>query len=111
MNGHVIASNVFSIIGLTILSIFPVFLILNYPCRSSKLKDKEYDAKFSELYSDFDLSREGYQLKFVLLYPFVFVLKRLVLALICILLENYVAIQVVSFYVMTLLVVVYLMLT
>ena len=85
-----IISNVFAIVMITLIAIFPLFLILNYPCRKARIHEEEFKNKYGDLYSDFNLDHKRVNLNLVLLYPFIFVAKRLILALECLLLNEYV---------------------
>ena len=50
-NYHVIISNIFAIVMITVMAIFPLFLILNYPCRKARIHEKEFKDKYGDLYS------------------------------------------------------------
>ena len=87
-NYSVIFNNIFSILTSFILFGLPIFIASWYPCHLDKLDDEEFIEKYGNVYDGLVMSKEKDKRLIALFYPFWFVTRRLIFALICILAED-----------------------
>lgn len=84
----VIINNVFSIVVTCILFGLPLFIAGFYTCHVDKMEDEEFVEKYGDIYDGLVLSTSREKRLIALFYPFWFVTRRLIFALICILAQR-----------------------
>ena len=92
---------------LVILCVFPLLLGL-YICCASKLQVDKFLARYGELHKELRLGGVSLHKKAVLMSPLIFVVKRLIFALSCVLLTDKISLQVQLFSFTTILSTIYL---
>ena len=83
-----IFNNVFSIVMTCILVGLPIFIAVFYTWNVDLLEDDDFVEKYGDIYDGLVLSQRREKRRAALFYPFWFVTRRLIFALICILAEK-----------------------
>ena len=105
----IIISNFVSVTFLTLLTFFILFLAFFFVWNSERVNEPDFKARYGELYSDLNLEGSKAHRKAVLLSPFIFVLKRGLFALTCVMLMDHLSLQVQLFSISTIFATIYFM--
>ena len=81
-------NNWFSIVMSILLLGLPIFIATFYFINANKMDDEKFQGKFGDIYDGLVLSNNATKRRIALFYPFWFVTRRLIFALICILLKE-----------------------
>ena len=87
-NYSVVFNNIFSVLTSFILVGLPIFIAIFYPVHVDKLDDEEFTQKYGNIYEGLVLDKSKDKRLVALFYPFWFVTRRLIFAMICIFAEN-----------------------
>ena len=86
-------NNVFSIVVTCILVGLPLFIAFFYTRHVDRMEDDEFVEKYGDIYEGLVLSQSREKRLIALFYPFWFVTRRLIFALICILAQKLLYLQ------------------
>ena len=81
-------NNWFSIIMSVLLFGMPLYIATFYVINVNKLDDEKFQAKFGDIYDGLVLTNDPEKRRVILFYPFWFVTRRLIFALICIMMTE-----------------------
>ena len=87
-NGSVLYCNIFTIFLTILLLALPCFIFGWYTGYAEKLEDEEFVEKFGDIYEGLVLDKDPEKRIVTMFYPFWFCVRRLLFALVCILAED-----------------------
>jgi hypothetical protein len=85
----VLYNNVFSIIVTVMLVSMPMMIYGFYMCNVDEMEEEEFKVRYGNIYDGLVLDKNPFKRRRALFYPFWFVTRRLIMALMVIFLEKY----------------------